>query len=292
MIFESENDTVTLGHVRITRLNDGHVPFDPHQVVSNGPLEEATEAIDALEEGKDRHRCFRVTCLLIQDGQRTILVDTGWGRWPFAARFPDSDGLVADLARRGLAPEDIDLVVTSHAHPDHIGGNVVETPEGVLLPRFGNARYRLHAADWAYYTAPERLEGSKYFSYNLPPLEQAGVLDLFDAETEVAPGIRVLPAPGHSPGNCVITIAAGNEMAVYLGDVAHHPVHLEHPEWNALFDVLPPLARETRGWLYDRLAREQPWIIGCHFVSPGIGKLERTDAGYRWREWGTPGLTG
>jgi hypothetical protein len=69
---------------------------------------------------------------------------------------------------------------------------------------------------------------------------------------------------------------------MYLGDVAHHPVHIEHPEWNAVFDVLPPLARETRGWLYDRIVREQPWIIGCHFVTPGVGRIQRRDGTYRW----------
>ena len=286
MIFESQNDTLLLGSLRITRLSDGHLPWGPEKAVVNGPGDHAVmEEMDRLEHGKDpaHAHCLRVSCLLIETGSKTILVDTGWGRWPFASRIPEAPAVVHDLARRGYKTDDIETVVLTHAHGDHIGGNCTQG-DGGLVPTYGKARYVLHQNDWDHYTEPERLANSPYHQHSLPPLQKAGVIDLIDQEIEIAPGVTILPTPGHSPGHCGLIITSGLETAYYLGDVAHHPVHLEHPEWNAMYDVLPAMARDTRRWLYERIAREHPWVIGCHFLSPGIGKLEQNGDRYLWNE--------
>ena len=282
MFYDEGNETIQVGSYKLTRLSDGQMISTAEMLATNGPADEVAAALKIEEHGQPR---LRVTCLLIQTGDQNILVDTGWGRWDFSARRPDGEPVTAHLAKLGLSTDDIDLVVHTHTHPDHVGGNCVET-DGDLRPRYQRARYRAHVDDWNYYTAPERLEDperGEIFKKNLPPLEQHGVIDLFDSEIDVAPGVRMLPTPGHSPGHCSIVITSGNEMVLYLGDVAHHPIHLEHPEWNAVFDVFPEQARETRRWLYDRLVRDKPWIIGCHFVTPGVGVLEKVAGRYKWK---------
>jgi glyoxylase-like metal-dependent hydrolase (beta-lactamase superfamily II) len=274
-----------LGNLRITRLNDGFSEWDETKVAPRENPEQVRSEMARLEVDHEPHSCLRVTCLLIEMPDRKILIDTGWGRWPFSQRVPVGLPVVHQLKTAGYDPEDIDLVINSHAHPDHLGGNVDDS-SGELQARYRTAKYFLHQNDFDYYTSPEWLEKSQIHAKNLPPLKEAKTLELIDkeAEVEVAPGITMLPAFGHSPGNCVIVIRSGNEEAIYLGDVAHHPVHLEHPDWNAVFDVDPAMARETRKWLYEKLVDEQPWVIGCHFLSPGIGKLEREGPAYKWRE--------
>ena len=282
MIYDANSESIQLGSFRITRLSDGLMSLGVEQIVANAPVDVAKAAMAI--GGAEISLTSRVTALLIQTGEKNILVDTAWGRWDFAERGPEGEPITAHLAKLGLGRDDIDIVVLSHFHPDHIGGNCVEEA-GVIKPRYGNARYRAQRADWDFYTHDDRLNDPAYGPFlrnSLLPLAEHGVLDLFDRGNRIAPGVTALPTPGHSPGHCVIVLSSGQETAMYLGDVAHHPVHLEHPEWHGGFDVDARTALESRRWLYDRIAWTQSWIIGCHFMAPGVGKLSREGGGYRW----------
>jgi len=91
---------------------------------------------------------------------------------------------------------------------------------------------------------------------------------------EIAPGVRLLPLPGHTPGHMGVAFTAGQQMAVYVGDLVHHPLQLEHPEWSPVFDSLPPLSRETRRQLVERARRERSLILSYHLPFPGIGRVD------------------
>jgi glyoxylase-like metal-dependent hydrolase (beta-lactamase superfamily II) len=180
------------------------------------------------------------------------------------------------LAEAGVSVADIDTVVISHPHGDHIGGAVLGTGDATSLA-YPSARYWLSQADWDHFSEPAMLARAA-LQDKLPPLEGAQRLDLANGEQEIAPGVRLLPLPGHTPGHMGVAFTDGQETAVYVGDLIHHPLQIEHPEWSPVFDSLPPLSRETRRALVDRARRERALVLSYHVPFPGIGRV--TDGGW------------
>src|SRR5437667_341568 len=212
-----------------------------------------------------------LTCLLVRVGDRTILVDTGYGALPDR---PEVGQLTHSLAKIGVAPGDIDTVVISHPHGDHIGGTTVGTGEAAQL-MYPAARHWLGQADWEHFSTPELLQ-ERGLVDKLMPLANAQRLDLADGEQEIAPGVRLLPLPGHTPGHMGVAFTFGREMAIYVGDLVHHPLQIEHPDWSPIFDSLPQLSRETRRHLVERARREHSLVLSYHLPFPGIGHIGGT----------------
>jgi glyoxylase-like metal-dependent hydrolase (beta-lactamase superfamily II) len=240
--------------------------MDPSNIFRDAEPEQWQSRIDRNEHGNVE---LALTCLLVRVGDRRLLIDTGFGPQP---QRPEVGQLAASLAEVGVSAEDIDTVVISHPHGDHIGGAVSGAGDGAQ-PTYPEARYWLSRADWDFFSAPEMLERAS-LSEKLPPLHRSERLDLADGEQEIAPGVRLLPLPGHTPGHMGVAFTSGQEMAVYVGDLVHHPLQIEHPEWSPVFDSLPPLSRETRRNLVERARREQSLIISYHLPFPGIGRVD------------------
>jgi glyoxylase-like metal-dependent hydrolase (beta-lactamase superfamily II) len=161
--------------------------------------------------------------------------------------------------------------VISHPHGDHIGGAVLGAGEAAA-PAYASARYWLGQADWDHYSEPEMLARAA-LQDKLPPLASAERLELADGEQEIAPGVRLLPLPGHTPGHMGVAFTSGQETAVYVGDLIHHPLQIDHPDWSPLFDSLPPLSRQTRRALVERVRREGSLLLSYHLPFPGIGRV-------------------
>jgi glyoxylase-like metal-dependent hydrolase (beta-lactamase superfamily II) len=210
-----------------------------------------------------------LTCLLVTVGDRRILVDTGYGYLPDRPEVGHLSGALAEL---GVSSDQVDTVVISHPHGDHIGGATVGSGAAVQ-PAFGAARYWLGQADWDHFRTPELLERVPELRDKLLPLASAERLDLADGEREIAPGVHLLPLPGHTPGHMGVAFTSGQETAVYVGDLVHHPLQLEHPEWSPIFDSLPPLSRETRRSLVERARRERTLVLSYHLPFPGVGRV-------------------
>jgi glyoxylase-like metal-dependent hydrolase (beta-lactamase superfamily II) len=210
---------------------------------------------------------------VIRSGGRTVLVDTGLG-----PRAPEWLGgaqgrLLDDMREKGVRPEDIDVVVCTHLHIDHIGWNV-QQEAGSLRPTFPRARYYLPKADWDYFTAPERIQQSGG-TVSLLPLKELGVLELFSGETKLAEGVSTMPTPGHTPGHTSILIASQGERALIAGDLANHPLQVDKTDWSSSFDTDAAQAAETRRRVFDFLEREGVIVAFGHFPPPNLGRLIR-----------------
>ncbi|MFF4121995.1 MBL fold metallo-hydrolase [Microbispora rosea] len=174
-------------------------------------------------------------CYLVRAAGRTVLVDAGIGGADSLATWAPLPGrLGAELAAAGTAPEDVDVVVLTHLHSDHMGGAVVDG-----VPAFPNARYIVQRAEAEWAAGPVR-------ELILDPLRDA--LDVIDGDAEPVPGVRVLHAPGHTPGHQIVE--AGD--VVMSGDVLHHPVQLADPTIRYVYDEDPDLAVRTRTDILSR----------------------------------------
>jgi len=226
-------------------------------------------------------------CLVVNTGEHRVLVDTGAN-----GLDPNTGRLLENLQAERIGPEDIDTVILTHGHPDHIGGNT--DAEGKLV--FPNARFVMWKDEWDFWTS-ERAELEldehvrevllKFARKNLPPIQ--GQLELVDHETEIVSGIRALAAPGHTPGHMALAISSRGEQLLYVSDAVLHPIHLEQPEWYSAVDFAPEQVVATRRGLLKRAAAEKALVLAFHFPFPGLGHVSQSGDTWQWQPISTIG---
>src|SRR5690606_31011497 len=137
------------------------------------------------------------------------------------------------MAAAGVSPEEIDIVLNTHLHVDHVGWNTVDDGDGGQRIFFPNAEFWVQRQEWDYWMTPEHLasEGSAHLRECVEPLRNSDRLKLVEAEQAITKDLTFVPAPGHTPGHVAIGIASAGERGVIVGDASHHPVQLEHPDW-------------------------------------------------------------
>ncbi|MFD0417035.1 MBL fold metallo-hydrolase [Streptomyces sp. NPDC127108] len=216
-------------------------------------------------------------------GGRRILVDTGIGNGKERANpaWHDLDTDYLDrLTRAGFAPDSVDLVVLTHLHADHVGWNT-RMEGGSWVPTFPNARYLTTRTEWDHWAAAD-MEPSRrqMFLDSVHPIRDAGLLDLVDVSAgpvEVAPGLRLLPAPGHTPGQVAVELRGDDRTALITGDAVHHPVQLARPDIGSCVDIDPALAERTRRALLASVADTDTVLLGSHFAAPTAGRVATQD---------------
>jgi glyoxylase-like metal-dependent hydrolase (beta-lactamase superfamily II) len=221
--------------------------------------------------------------LVINTGQHRVLVDTGAGDME-----PSTGRLIPNLKAQGITPGDIDTVILTHGHPDHIGGNT----DSKGKPIFPNARFVMWKDEWDFWTSAPSLSELEVdeqikqllitFARNkLPPIQ--GQLDLIDHETTIVPGIRAVTASGHTPGHMAVAISSNDKELLCISDTVLHPIHLKQPDWYSVFDFTPEQTVTTRRRLFQQAATEKVLVHAFHFPFPGLGYVVEKGEAWQWR---------
>ena len=206
-------------------------------------------------------------CLVIESPDELVLVDTGIGNKE-SEEFHKLYGvenagnptrLEDGIKAAGFMPDDIGIVLSTHLHFDHAGGNTFQDFEGNIRPAFQNARYVVQRGEFDFaHSGNERVRAS-YLSQNFDPIQEAGLWDFVEGATEVVPGVKVLPTPGHTPFHQSVVIESDGEIACFLADVCPTAAHIPLP-WIMGYDLEPLVTLESKKKLWA-LARDQEWLL-------------------------------
>ena len=229
-------------------------------------------------------------CLLIEHQSGLILIDTGTGNKE-NDKFKDIYGIENEGAERGtlledglrelgVAPSDIGIVINTHLHFDHAGGNTRLRDDGSLEISFPKARYFVKRGEYDYAMHPNERTAASYFDRNYTPLEAAGKLELIAREKDIVKGIRVIPTPGHTPFHQSVLIESAGERAFYLGDMIPTHAHLPLP-WIMGYDVEPLVTLEAKRRILKQAVDEQWLLIFEHDAVVPWGRVEHDGKAYR-----------
>jgi glyoxylase-like metal-dependent hydrolase (beta-lactamase superfamily II) len=271
--------TYKVGDVAVTALYDGiwEKPHDP-AFIKNASVEETKDALAKAALPTD-FVSIPLTVTVLNVGDRLILVDSGsGGQWQ-----PTAGKLHANMKAAGIDPAQIRTILVSHFHPDHIYGLM---EKGTNNPVFPDAEIIVNGPEYRWWTEPGRVEklpeGRKALGQRIQAVFPTWKnFTLIEGEKEVAPGIRLVSAPGHTPGHSAFLVGSGNQQLMISNDTAYVPALLApHPEWQGAYDQDGPLAVETRRKLIDRVIADKMMVCGAHFPFPGAGAFAKDGAGY------------
>jgi glyoxylase-like metal-dependent hydrolase (beta-lactamase superfamily II) len=279
----SETFRFPLGKFSCVAIRDNGFRYPLAMFLTNLPREIYQPLL--RERGEDLEQVdVPYTCLLIETGRERVLIDTGIGR---DGAGPEPGRLLPLLRAEGVEPEEIGTVILSHAHTDHIGGNLTE--EG--NPAFPHAVYVMFQKEWDFWTSSPSLAELPVDAdfkrkmlasvrNNVFPIR--GQLDLLQRETEILPGISAIAAFGHSPGHMAVQISSEGQRLLFVADALIHPLNLPYPETRGVTDHDPEEMLATRLRLLEKAAREKCLVATSHFQFPGLGYVR--PKGDRW-EW-------
>lgn len=273
---------VRIGDAEIVGLVDRQHALSPEWHYPDVPAEAWDPYRELLTDEAFALLNFRA--FLVRADERTILIDTGWGPKHSPPGAPATPArLLEELAEVGATVEDVDTVVFTHLHADHVGWNLAypEVGDAPPEPRFSQARYLVPANDWAHYNRIEQMHPN--IREQALPLGDIGVLDTFEGEHQVSASLRALPTHGHSPGHSSFVLSSGGEHCFVLGDLAHHPIIAGETAWVHRFDWDPAMAREQRERVIGQLESDGTLVAAGHFPQPGFGRFVRVDGRREWR---------
>ena len=268
-----------LGDYQLTALYDGtwFLPIDDKFIRNAGAAEVDKALTDAFLAPRVLPITF--TALLVNTGTRLVLIDTGT-----AGQITDSAGVMLDnLKSAGVTPGQIDTIVISHFHPDHIDG--IKTKDGAKV--FPNAEIFVPEPEWTLWMDDAnmgRYTGAvhKYF-LNARRIfsDIAGEVHRFRPGAEVAPGIVSIPAYGHTPGHTAFSVHSGSASLLVMSDTVRNPyLFVRHPDWQPMFDMDGPMAAKARRAMLDRAAADRMLVEAYHFPFPACGHIVRSGTGF------------
>jgi glyoxylase-like metal-dependent hydrolase (beta-lactamase superfamily II) len=283
-----------IGDITVHRLADAdRIPWPIEAMFGNdadGLIKSAQHLLapGALDpDGKRLLLSFNT--FVIETPDFVSLVDAGLGNGkerPDRPAWHRRNGdFLQRLAALGLDPGRIDIVINTHLHADHVGWNTVLSG-GAWRATFPNARYVTPRIEFAHWNARHVADPSAQilhgaFSDSILPIVEDGRMELVDLPCEVAPGLVLESAPGHTPGMAIVRLETEQGDVVILADVIHHPLQLIDPALTTRFCADAPLARTTRRRLLDECAESGAVVAAYHFPSPVFTRLVKTGAGFR-----------
>jgi glyoxylase-like metal-dependent hydrolase (beta-lactamase superfamily II) len=269
-----------VGDFEITAITDGTwLPDLAPGLFKNFSVDDARKALADQFQRTDK-LVVPITPLMVNTGSKLVLIDTGTA----GVFTPTSASFMDNLTAAGFDPKQVDIVLISHFHGDHING--LRTKDGQLV--FPNAEVKVPATEWSHWmddakmnAAPEAARGN--FNNSRRVFASIGKdVTRFDWEKEVAPGITSVAAPGHTPGHTAFVISSGNQSMMTIVDATNNAyLFVRNPEWQVVFDMDGPLAVETRKKLLDRAVADKLLVGGYHWPFPAAGHIAKEGSGYR-----------
>ncbi|MBP2472340.1 glyoxylase-like metal-dependent hydrolase (beta-lactamase superfamily II) [Crossiella equi] len=291
---------IMLGEVTVTRVTEyyGPVGLKPAEFFPGTPESSWQDnrdwlAPDFLGAGSGEVHAATQSWLLRSEG-RTILVDTGAGNHkerPYARQWSRLDtGYLANLAAAGVRPEDVDLVINTHLHIDHVGWNTRLAGRD-WVPTFPNATYLMPLRDHEFWNPANEHKtvfgrgNQNVFEDSVTPVQEAGLVRLWDDSYRIDGNLRLELAPGHTPGSSVLHLESGGDRAMFVGDLVHSPVQLLEPETNSCFceDVVE--ARATRHRLLGQAAETNALVFPAHLGGHGAVHVARDGSRFAITGW-------
>jgi glyoxylase-like metal-dependent hydrolase (beta-lactamase superfamily II) len=205
-------------------------------------------------------------------GDRKIIVDTCIGndrQIPGMEALNKKTPFLGDLADAGFPREEVDTVICTHLHFDHVGGNLAEGAAA-----FPSARYVIAGDEWGYWSTNEADDQYASVDASVRPLVDAGLVDLVDPDHVLTDEVRLVSTPGHTPGHVSVEILSGGESAVVTGDLAHHPIEFVAPQWTMSADVDGAQCSDTRRRFAERYGDGRTLVLGTHFGGTSAGRFD------------------
>ena len=227
---------------------------------------------------------FAFQSYLVKTPHHTILIDTCIGNDKPRARpswnMRSDESYLRALNAAGVGVGDIDYVMCTHLHPDHIGWNT-RLDNGRWVPTFPNARYIFGDAEYKHWSVENETKDLVHFADSVLPVVEARRADLVANDFNIGDHVRLFATPGHTPGHVAIALGRGRDDAIMSGDAVHSPLQMRYPELSPRFDNHPEQAAATRRALFERCCDTDTLLCTAHFPSPSAGRVKRWGDGFK-----------
>ncbi len=267
-----------LGDFEVTTLLDGAIKLDgPHPIFGENVEEAEVHALAEKNYLPPSQMAISFTPVIVNTGEQVIMFDSGNG----AGRRPDAGHLAELFEQAGYAPGEVDIVVLTHFHPDHIGGLMEDG-----APLFPNASYVTNEVEYDFWRAEDKLTGgtervAKLTQSNVVPLAEK--MTFIKAGGDVVSGITAVDAAGHTPGHTAFHVESAGKRLMITADTAnHYVVSLQRPDWHVRFDMDKEDAIASRKSVFGMIAADRIPFTGYHMPAPSVGYVEQIDGGFRY----------
>lgn len=278
----------TLGDLEVSIFRDGHFPLsvitppDMDPVDTKGINTDSKTRMDYFGPHMDRNRDFQlnISPVLLDFGDRQILIDSGWNLKDAA---PTAGNLGTTLEVIGVSPDDIDTIILTHAHPDHLGGLFDPSTQE---PTFSNAEIVLSDIEVSFWSSDDAVPILENPLFEETPIILRNIEDrlrVIQPGDEVTSRIQSISSPGHTPGHISLGVETEDLQLLLTGDaITNTHASFEHPDWHNFFDLEPDVAAQSRKRLLDQAATDEMLILGYHLPFPGVGYALEFNDSYYW----------
>ncbi|WP_170424941.1 MBL fold metallo-hydrolase [Ruegeria arenilitoris] len=277
-----------VGDIEVWRILEIHAPFLTAEELFPTAGPDVRAIVEAHVPGgvcaQSGQLILPIQGFLLKTPTHNVLVDSCVGNDKTLPRRPDwhkrsSQRFIASLTAAGLDVGDIDYVLCTHLHADHVGWNT-RLEEGRWVPTFPNARYLMPAADETY----QREDNSDLYIESVLPVIEAGQAELVETGHKLGDHVTLIPTPGHTPGHVSVEITSRDRRALITGDAIHTTAQCWHPEWHFAFDSDAEMAVTSRRKLLESASETGCFVLGSHFALPSLGRVKANKDTFRWED--------
>jgi len=279
-----------IGDVKITRIIESESAWPGTWLLPDATADRVKQERSGkswLSDFTDEAGKFRLSihALVLESQGKRIIVDTCIGNDKIRKSNPEWSNLklpfMDDLKAAGFTADQVDHVVCTHLHVDHVGWNT-KLVDGKWVPTFGKAQYVIGGTEWDFFSKMEDAFMKDPVDDSVRPVIDRGQAKLVDSNHKITDEVWLEPTPGHTPGHHSVRISSKGQNAVITGDLMHHPVQCAYPEWDDAFDSDGAMAKKTRRAFCEKYADSGVIVFGTHFASPSCGNIQKEGSAFRF----------